>query len=140
MRLNSILFLLFFIYSCNDDYSVDGLSIFKYNESTTLSSLDPAFAKDKATIWATSQLFNGLVKMDHHSRIIPCIAERWDISSDGKLYRFYLRDDIYFHNHQLFEDGNGRKVVASDFTYSFLVSCLFNILDIGIFRLDTKNN
>ena len=119
MRLNFILLLLIFVYSCNDDYSLDGLSIFRYNESTTLSSLDPAFAKDKATIWATSQLFNGLVKMDNQSRIVPSIAEDWDISSDGKSYRFYIRDDIYFHDHNLFEHGKGRKVVAADFTYSF---------------------
>ena len=118
MRLNFILLLLIFVYSCNDDYSLDVLSIFRYNESTTLSSLDPAFAKDKATIWATSQLFNGLVKMDNQSRSVPSIAEDWDISSDGKSYRFYIRDDIYFHDHNLFKHGKGRKVVAADFTYS----------------------
>ena len=94
------------------------MSIFRYNESTTLSSLDPAFAKDKATIWATSQLFNGLVKMDNQSRIVPSIAEDWDISSDGLKYTFYLRDDVFFHSHPIFNKVK-RKVLASDFEYSF---------------------
>ena len=38
--------------------------IFRYNEHKNIGSLDPAFSKDLADIWATHQLFNGLVQMD----------------------------------------------------------------------------
>jgi len=48
----------------------------------------------------------------------PCIAKSWDISADGLTYTFHLRDDVYFHDHELFENGKGRKVVASDFVHS----------------------
>jgi len=35
------------------------------------------------------------------------------------MYEFVLRDDVFFHDDPLFENGNGRKAVASDFVYSF---------------------
>ena len=42
----------------------NGLTVFKYNEHKNINSLDPAFAKDNANIWAVNQLFNGLVEMN----------------------------------------------------------------------------
>ena len=94
-------------------------SVFRYNEASGISSLDPAFAKGQADIWACNQLFNGLVQMNDKLEVVPCIASSWDISDDGKLYTFYLRNDVFFHDHQLFENGKGRKVKATDFVYSF---------------------
>lgn len=111
------LFLLVFI-GCKQKFDNSHLTIFKYNESSGIYTLDPAFAKDQATIWATSQLFNGLVQLDNNLNIQPAIAKKWTISNDGLRYTFYLYDDIYFHTHELFKDSS-RKVIASDFSYSF---------------------
>ena len=121
MRLSAgvFIFLLFIILSCGNRYSNANLSIFKYNESSEIGTLDPAFAKDQATIWATNQLFNGLVQLDSNLEVKECISKKWDISSDNLVYTFYLRNDIFFHHHYLFKDSIGRKVVASDFEYSF---------------------
>ncbi|HRP61239.1 MAG TPA: ABC transporter substrate-binding protein, partial [Vicingus sp.] len=47
------------------------------------------------------------------------LALGWEISEDGKEYTFYIKNDVYFHHHDLFKDGKGRKVVAEDFVYSF---------------------
>ena len=60
MRLSLISFLLFalLLFSCRKNSADEGLMIFKYNESNGISTLDPAFAKDKASIWASSQIFN----------------------------------------------------------------------------------
>ena len=55
--------------------------------------------------------------MDENLEVKPSIAKSWEISTDGLRYTFYLRNDVFFHNHELFQ-GN-RKVVATDFTYSF---------------------
>lgn len=109
-----------FIISCstiNEDSKTD--QVFRYNEHKNISSLDPAFAKDNADIWATNQLFNGLVQMDSTLNIYPAIASSWIISKDGKTYSFNLRDDVYFHPHKLFGKGNTRTVNANDFVYSF---------------------
>ncbi|MBT8376072.1 MAG: ABC transporter substrate-binding protein, partial [Bacteroidia bacterium] len=93
--------------------------VFRYNEHKNISSLDPAFSKDIADIWATHQLFNGLVQMDSALNVIPSIAKDWSIVNNGLVYTFTLRDDVYFHKHQLFGKDSTRQVVAKDFTYSF---------------------
>jgi peptide/nickel transport system substrate-binding protein len=93
-------------------------SVFRYNESSGIVSLDPAFAKDLPHIWACNQLFNGLVSLDENLGIVPSIAKNWKISDDGKTYIFNLRNDVYFHENQIF-NGDKRKVVAQDFVFSF---------------------
>jgi len=93
--------------------------IFHYNELAGISSLDPAASRNTENIWAVNQLFNGLVQMDDKLSIEPCIAKSWNISEDGKTYTFHLRNDVFFHDHKLFKDGKGRKVIASDFVFSF---------------------
>lgn len=93
--------------------------IFRYNESEGITSLDPAFSRNIENIWACNHLYNGLVQMDDNLNVQACIAKRWEIAEDGKTYTFYLRSDVYFHDHELFENGEGRKVTAVDFEYSF---------------------
>lgn len=105
--------------SCqNYDKLNEGKTVFRYNESAGISSLDPAFARNQANIWAVNQLFNGLTQLDDDLNILPCIAKSWDISSDGLKYTFHLRNDVFFHDNSLFKTAN-RKVIAQDFVYSF---------------------
>ena len=105
--------------ACSQQYNNDEFTIFKYNESATIATLDPTFAKDQATIWATNQLFNGLVQLDSKLNVKPSIAKSWQISDDALAYTFFLRNDVVFHDDELFENGKGRKVIAQDFEYSF---------------------
>ena len=117
------LFILFCVFlsllgtSCSEKETNTNKTVFRYNEVAGIASLDPAFAKDQAMIWADLQLYNGLVQTDKELNIQPAIAKSWEISSDGLEYRFVLRDDVFFHPHELFK-GKKRKVVASDFVYS----------------------
>jgi len=108
-----------FFFSCGNDtnHNQDHL-VFKYNEHKNIGSLDPAFSKDIADIWATNQLFNGLVQMDDNLNVMPCIAKSWTISEDAQTYNFNLRDDVFFHKHQLFGKDSTRTVIAKDVEYS----------------------
>ena len=89
--------------SCQKEDKNASLSIFKYNESSGINSLDPAFAKDQASVWAVNQLFDGLVELDSNLRIKPAIAKSWSVSSNAKRYVFNLRTDVYFHSHPAFD-------------------------------------
>lgn len=94
--------------------------MFRYNEHSNISSLDPAFARIQANIWAVNQLFNGLVQLDDSLNIQPDIAKSWTISDDALTYTFTLRDDVWFHKDQSFQTtDSSRKVTATDFEYSF---------------------
>ena len=112
-----ILFLTIF-FSCSQKQSNEHLSIFKYNESSGIHTLDPAFSKDQARNWVSGQLFNGLVQLDDNLIPKPSIAKKWDISDDGLDYTFYLRKQVFLHDHELFLDQK-REVEAADFCYSF---------------------
>ncbi len=108
------------IFSCDrGTRSENDLKVFRYNQHKNISSLDPAFSKDLADIWATHQLFNGLVQMDDDMNVIPAIAKDWSVSEDALSYKFYIRDDVYFHEHPLFGKDSTRRVNAYDFEYSF---------------------
>lgn len=97
----------------------DTKKIFRYNELGDVNTLDPAAAGDFETQWVTNQLYNGLVEVDDKLQVRPCIASRWTVSENGLEYTFHLRNDVYFHDDSLFKDGKGRKVIASDFVFSF---------------------
>ncbi|SDP94931.1 peptide/nickel transport system substrate-binding protein [Mucilaginibacter sp. OK268] len=117
LLLLSVLFIQFS--ACHTTAPDSGKTVFNINLEEGLTSLDPAFCRNHYTIWMDNQVFNGLVQINDSLKVIPCIAKNWDISADGLLYTFHLRNDVYFHDDPHFASGVGRKAVASDFVYSF---------------------
>jgi peptide/nickel transport system substrate-binding protein len=51
---------------------------------------------------AASQLYDSLVWQDDNGKIVPDLAESWDVSPDGTAYTFHLRHGVVFHNGQPF--------------------------------------
>lgn len=56
-------------------------------------------------------LFEGLVNLSSTGEIVSGIAERYTVSEDGLLYKFYIRNDAYF--------SNGDLITAKDFLKFF---------------------
>lgn len=108
-----------FLHSCNNNTSIDKNLVFRYNQESGLNSLDPAFARDQASTWVCQQLFNGLVGLDEDLKVIPDLANNYEILDNGTRYRFQLKTNVYFHASPFFGKNQTRKVVASDFVYSF---------------------
>lgn len=94
-------------------------NIFHYNEQSGIASLDPAFAKNQSIMWAVHQMYNTLVQTDNDMNIIPSIAKSWDVSADNLTITFHLRNDVFFHDNEVFPGGKGRKMIAGDVVYSF---------------------
>lgn len=78
--------------------------------SQDLDSLDPHKAVAAGTKEVLFNIFEGLVKPDKDGNLVPAVAESYDISDDGKVYTFKLREDVKFHN--------GNLVTADDVVYS----------------------
>lgn len=104
--------------SCTNPHH-DNKAIFRYNESSGLASLDPAFAKNKQVMWNVHQLYNTLIEIDSNMELKGSLARRWDISPDNLVFDFYLRDDVWFTDDPCFAGGKGRKLTAFDVEYSF---------------------
>lgn len=77
--------------------------------------LNPLLANDTASATINDQIFNGLVKYDKDIRLIGDLADRWDISPDGKTFTFLLRKGVRWHD--------GAEFTAEDclFTYQKLM-------------------
>lgn len=43
-------------------------------------------------------VYEGLVGRDSHNRVVPAIADSWDIAKDGLAYTFHLRQGLTFSN------------------------------------------
>ncbi|NNF01660.1 MAG: ABC transporter substrate-binding protein, partial [Bacteroidia bacterium] len=110
--------LLVVLSACQERGADSNKTVFRYNQAEGISSLDPAFARSQANIWACNQLFNGLVQLDDDLGIQACIAKSWKISEDGLTYTFLLRKDVYFHRSAVFGKDSTRVVNAQDFVYS----------------------
>jgi peptide/nickel transport system substrate-binding protein len=107
-----------FSLSCNDKISTNK-QVFHYNEQSGIATLDPAFAKNQSIMWAIHQVYNTLVETDASLNIVPSLAKSWDVSDDRLQYKFHLRTDVVFHDHEVFPGGKGRKMTAFDVEYSF---------------------
>ena len=69
-----------------------------YNPATTFGSGDKF-------------IFSGLVSFDPKLNLTPDLAANWEVSADGTVYTFHLRQNAKFHN--------GRGVTAQDVIYSW---------------------
>ncbi len=62
-------------------------------------TLDPTSGAAQAIREVTLQnIFEGLVKMDRTGKIVPCLAESWEIAPDNVTYSFKLRRGATFHD------------------------------------------
>ncbi|HEY4163054.1 MAG TPA: peptide ABC transporter substrate-binding protein [Dongiaceae bacterium] len=72
-------------------------------------TLDPQKATGVPEANAQYELFEGLTTYSPDGKIVPGVAEKWDISDDGKTYTFHLRDSKW---------SNGDPVTAGDFVFA----------------------
>ena len=81
------------------------------NDITTLDLQRMSWTQDLRLARIVSE---GLVANDVFDpgyKIIPAVAARWEVSDDGREYRFFLRDNARW--------SNGAPVVAGDFVYAW---------------------
>ncbi|MEM7800559.1 MAG: ABC transporter substrate-binding protein [Chloroflexota bacterium] len=58
-----------------------------------------------------ANIHNNLVRMDENLRIVPTLAESYEVSDDGLTYTFNLREGILFHD--------GEEFTSEDVAYTF---------------------
>lgn len=75
------------------------------------ATIDPALSQDVMGWSVLSDLFEGLVRQDPAGNIVPGVAERWEVSADGLVWRFHLRSEAAW--------SNGDPVTAGDFVFAW---------------------
>ncbi len=85
--------------------SPEGFDVVQYNSLTTTNA-------------SADVLMNRLVEFDAQaSKLVPGLAERWDVSADGLTYTFQLRQGVAFHSTDYFKPS--RPLAADDVVFSF---------------------
>ena len=80
---------------------------------TEPESLDPHIVTGVPEMRLTKALFDGLTKLDAHTGApIPALAERWEISPDGRVYIFFLRTNAVW--------STGEPITSADVVWSWL--------------------
>lgn len=95
-----------------------------------LPTLDPSLAEDTSSIQLAIEMFPGLTRPEEvTNEVLPGMAESWDVSADGTVYTFKLREGVPWVEYDpvleevvqvLDDEGNPRIVTANDFLYGFL--------------------
>ena len=64
---------------------------------------DPMVSRAFVDRNAHYQIYDSLVRIDESGKIIPWLAEKWDVSSDGKQVTFTLRKGVKYHDGSVFD-------------------------------------
>ena len=74
-------------------------------------TIDSALDQDSTSTRIVFDLFSGLTSFDQSNKTIPGLAEKWDVSPDGKTYTFHLRSGLKF--------SDGSPITAEDVVFSW---------------------
>lgn len=74
-------------------------------------TIDPALATDSTSGAIIKNVFEGLTHIDAEATIQPGVAESWEVSEDGLVYTFTLREGATW--------SNGDPVTANDFEFAW---------------------
>ena len=74
--------------------------------------INPLLAISDADRDIAALVYSGLLRGSSDGSLIPDLASKYDVSEDGRIYTFTIRDDAYFHN--------GDKVTADDVIFTIL--------------------
>ena len=74
-------------------------------------TLDPHKTSGTLTFQTLKSIYDTLAEPDQSGKIVPALAEKWDISPDGLTWTFTLRKGVVFHN--------GDKLTSQDVKATF---------------------
>jgi peptide/nickel transport system substrate-binding protein len=96
----------------------DGSETLKVVTPNDTQTLDPAVNYDFSGGYFLLNCYEGLVKAEgsNEAKIVPALAESWEISDDGLEYTFHLRKNVKFH------DGSPMDAEAVKFSFERLLA------------------
>lgn len=83
--------------------------VFRYSLLADVPTIDPQMMNSIPSATVGFHIFEGLMRT-HNGEVVPGIAEKYEISDDGKTYTFTLRDAKW---------SDGEPIKAQDYEYGF---------------------
>ncbi|MGX1194476.1 dipeptide transport system substrate-binding protein [Metabacillus sp. SLBN-84] len=94
-----------------DKKEKDEEKILYLNNGAEPTSFDPVIGFDAVSWNALNNLMEGLTRLGKDHEPEAAIAEKWDVSEDGKTYTFHIREDAKW--------SNGDDLTANDFVFAW---------------------
>lgn len=93
-----------------------------------LLTLDPAAMTGNEVVGIIVNLYDSLVELDPQqlTRVMPALAQTWEISPDGKTLTFHLRHDVKFHS--------GHPLTAEDVVWSMRRILHLNLAQASVWK------
>lgn len=88
-------------------YAQDEPTVLRFPITSDPASLEPGLVKELFAAQIALSLHAGLFTYDEETNVVPYLVADYEVSDDGTVYTFHLREDATWHN--------GRPVVAEDF-------------------------
>jgi oligopeptide transport system substrate-binding protein len=108
---------LFFVTNCKKSETSSTISseeqktaeqVLTYSVKIDMPTLDQSMVNSVESVTMSNHLQEGLIRLQD-GKVIPGIAKGWDISEDGLVYTFHLRDAKW---------SDGKNITANDFVYA----------------------
>ena len=91
-------------------HSANADTILRRGNGSEPKGLDPHTSEGTSEANIKRDIFEGLTARGKDAAVIPGVAEKWDISADGKTYTFHLRDTTW---------SDGTPFTAHDVVYAW---------------------
>lgn len=85
--------------------------VLNFTNPEAIPSMDPSLATDESSFVYLAATMEGLYRLDENTKPVPGIAMKHEVSKDGLIWTFTLREDAKWEN--------GDPVTAHDFVYSW---------------------
>src|SRR6266851_3295933 len=72
----------------------------------TVQTLNPLLPESSAASDINRLIFSGLTRYNSQRKLVPDLAEKWDVSQDGRTYTFHLRHGVKWHDGVPFTSGD----------------------------------
>jgi len=77
--------------------------------------INPILTSETISVTLMNLIFSSLVEFDNSMCPVPSLAKSWEVSEDGLVWTFFLRDDVRFH------DDYPLTAQDVEFTYSAII-------------------
>ncbi len=98
--------------SCGGGGSAAETRVLQAALSGSPDTLDPQATSGTLTFQVLKSVYDTLAEPDMEGRIVPSLAERWEVSADGLRWTFLLRDGVTFHNGDPFTSDDVRATLV----------------------------
>ena len=109
---------------------INSEGVLRFSLAGEVSLINPILSTDTSSSAVEGAIFSGLVKVNDKLEMVSDLAEKWEVSPDGKVWTFHLRKGVKWHD--------GTPFTADDvkFTFDSILNPKINSVRRGDYIID----